>query len=65
MYTAKGDMRLDRRDNGPGVTATCTLSGNMDFRLTKGKEKIRGLEQLMNVRTKPYNGDASAEGLFE
>jgi hypothetical protein len=54
-------MELARRDNGPGQKATYTLSGDYHMRLTKGKELIRPLEQLMGVKTKPVKGPFSVE----
>lgn len=55
-YRASGDMELTRKDNGPGVKATYTLAGDMEIKLTKGKEKISKLEQLMGQKTKPTKG---------
>lgn len=60
-YRAKGKMELARRDNGPGVKATYTLSGDTDIRLTKGKELIRMLEKLMNQETKPGKSSFNVE----
>ena len=47
-YRASGDLKLTRRDNGPGNQATYTLSGEMDIRVTKGEDIVRKMAQLMN-----------------
>ena len=60
-YRASGRMELARRDNGPGLQATYTLSGDTDMRLTKGKELIKLFEQLMKQETKPVRSSFSVE----
>jgi hypothetical protein len=60
-YRASGKMELVRHDNGAGVKATYTLSGDTDIRLTKGKEMIRMLEKVMKQETKPGKGSFSVE----
>jgi hypothetical protein len=60
-YRASGKMELARHDNGAGVKATYTLSGDMDVRLSKGKERIRMLEQLMQQETKPSKSSFNVE----
>lgn len=60
-YRASGEMELVRRDNGAGVKPTYTLSGDMDIRLTKGKELIKMFEKLMNQQTRPAKGPFSVE----
>jgi hypothetical protein len=56
-YRASGDMELARHDNGAGKQASYVLSGDMETKLTKGKEKIAMLEKLMGRQTKPTKGD--------
>jgi hypothetical protein len=46
-YRASGDMRLFRRNNGPGAKAGYTLSGDMDIKLTKGDEMVKMMAKLM------------------
>ena len=60
-YRASGKMKLTRHDNGPGAKATYALSGDEDVRLTKGEEKIRMLEKLMNKQAKPGKGSFEVE----
>jgi hypothetical protein len=60
-YRASGKMELARHDNGADVKATYTLSGDMDVRLTKGKEKISMLEKLMGQEARPGKGPFSVE----
>lgn len=45
-YRAKGKMELERQSKGAGQKASYTLSGDVDIRLTKGKELIRMFEEL-------------------
>lgn len=45
-YRASGDLKLTRRDNGPGNKATYTLSGEIDIKLTKGEEMVRKMAEL-------------------
>lgn len=49
-YRASGDLKLTRRDNGPGRKATYTLAGEMDIRLTKGDEMVKLMAKLMNQK---------------
>ena len=49
-YRASGDLKLTRRDNGPGNKATYTLSGEMDIRLTKGEAMVKMMAKLMNQK---------------
>lgn len=49
-YRASGDLKLTRRDNGPGNKATYTLSGEMDIKLTKGDEMVRQMARLMGQK---------------
>ena len=58
-YRASGKMELVRRDGSPGEQASYTLSGDMDVRITKGKELIAMMEKLMNQKTKPAKGSFS------
>ena len=55
-YRASGEMELDREDHGSGQKASYKLSGDMDIKLVKGKEKIAMLEKLMGQKTKPTKG---------
>lgn len=52
-YTTSGKMELHRQDNGPGAIATYKFTGDMFYRLTKGKQKISKLEELMGMKVKP------------
>ena len=45
-YRASGDLKLTRRDNGPGNKATYMLSGEIDIKLTKGEEMVRKMAEL-------------------
>ncbi len=58
-YRATGKMELVRRDGSPGEQASYTLSGDMDVRITKGKELIAMMEKLMNQKTKLTHGSFS------
>jgi hypothetical protein len=49
-YRASGDLKLARRDNGPGNKATYTLSGEMDIKLIKGEEVVKKMAQLMGQK---------------
>jgi len=60
-YRASGKMELARHDNGAGKQASYVLSGDMETKLTKGKEKIAMLEKLMGRETKPTKGDFSVD----
>jgi hypothetical protein len=46
-YRASGDLKLTRRDNGPGNKATYTLSGEIDIKLIKGEEIVKKMAELM------------------
>ena len=46
-YRTSGDLKLTRRDNGPGNKATYTLSGEMDVKLIKGDEMVKQMAKLM------------------
>jgi hypothetical protein len=56
-YRASGKMALDREDHGGGQKPTYLLSGDMEIKLVKGKEKIAMLEKLMGQKTKPTKGE--------
>jgi hypothetical protein len=45
-YRASGDLKLTRRDNGPGNKATYTLSGEIDIKLTKGEDIVKKMAEL-------------------
>jgi hypothetical protein len=45
-YRASGDLKLTRRDNGPGNKPTYTLAGEIDIKLTKGEEIVRKMAEL-------------------
>lgn len=45
-YRASGDLKLTRRDNGPGNKPTYTLAGEMDIKLTKGEDLVRKMAEL-------------------
>ena len=49
-YRASGDLKLTRRDNGPGNKATYTLSGEMDIKLIKGDEMVKKMAKLMGQK---------------
>jgi len=49
-YRASGDLKLTRRDNGPGKKATYTLAGEMDIKLIKGEEMVKMMAKLMNQK---------------
>jgi hypothetical protein len=49
-YRASGDLKLTRRDNGPGNKATYTLSGEMDIKLIKGEEMVKQMAKLMGQK---------------
>jgi len=49
-YRASGDLRLTRRDNGPGNKATYMLSGEMDIKLIKGDEMVKQMAKLMGQK---------------
>ena len=49
-YRASGDLKLTRRDNGPGNKATYTLSGEMDIKLIKGDEMVKQMAKLMGQK---------------
>lgn len=49
-YRASGDLRLTRRDNGPGQKATYTLAGEMDIKVIKGEEMVKMMAKLMNQK---------------
>ena len=49
-YRASGDLKLTRRDNGPGNKATYTLSGEMDIKLIKGDEIVKQMAKLMGQK---------------
>ncbi len=49
-YRASGDLKLTRRDNGPGSKATYTLSGEMDIKLIKGDEMVKQMAKLMGQK---------------
>jgi hypothetical protein len=55
-YRASGKMELEREDHGSGQKASYQLSGDMEIKLVKGKEKIAMLEKLMGRETKPTKG---------
>jgi hypothetical protein len=46
-YRASGDLRLFRRNTGPGAKASYSLSGDMDIKLTKGDEMVKMMAKLM------------------
>jgi hypothetical protein len=45
-YRASGDLKLTRRDNGPGNKATYTLAGEMNIKLIKGEEFVKQMAKL-------------------
>ncbi len=49
-YRASGDLKLTRRDNGPGNKATYTLSGEIDIKLTKGEKIVNPMAKLMGQK---------------
>jgi len=49
-YRASGDLKLTRRDNGPGKQATYTLAGEMDIKVIKGEEVVKMMAKLMNQK---------------
>ncbi len=49
-YRASGDLKLTRKDNGPGKKATYTLAGEMDIKLIKGEEMVKMMAKLMNQK---------------
>lgn len=45
-YRASGDLKLTRRDNGPGNKPTYTLVGEMNIKLIRGDEMVRKMAEL-------------------